>query len=261
MRQNVAMEPTRHLEILRTEGDRLASVPASALGATVPTMEDWTVERVLRHTGKVHQWALAFLDAAPAPLRADTVLPGMPSGPDCIPAYRQALDDILGRFAAVDPAMPVASFAAGAANVAWWMRRQAQEVSVHRVDAQDAVHAAGGPAPDDLAADGAADGIAEWATFYLPRWSDRSGPLPTDLFGRSLHLHGTDDPAPTDGAEWFITLGAEIEVHATHAKGDVALRGPAQGLLLTLWRRRPLAALDVIGDPSVAERLLDLVRL
>ncbi|MGI8754645.1 MAG: maleylpyruvate isomerase N-terminal domain-containing protein [Acidimicrobiales bacterium] len=254
------MEPTRHLEILRTEGERLATVPADALGAAVPTMEGWTVERVLRHTGKIHQRALAFLDAAPEPLSADAALPGMPSGPDCIPAYRQALDDLVGRFAAVDPSAPVAHFA-GAATVAWWMRRQAQEVSVHRVDAQDAVHAAGGPAPDDLAADGAADGMAEWATFFLPRWSGRAGPVPADLFGRSLHLHGTDDPTPAGGAEWFITLGAEIEVHATHAKGDVALRGPAQDLLLTLWRRRPLAALDVIGDPTVAEHLLDLVRL
>lgn len=255
------MEPSRHLEILRTEGERLASVPVDALDTSVPSMEGWNVERVLRHTGKVHQWAAAFLDAAPDPLPADTALPGMANGPDCIPAYRQALDDIVGRFADLDPATPVASFATGAATVAWWMRRQAQEISVHRVDAQDAVHAAGGPAPVDLATDGAADGMAEWVTFFLPRWSDRAGPVPADLFGRSLHLHGTDDPAPADGAEWFITLGAEIEVHATHAKGDVALRGSAHDLLLTLWRRRPLSALDVIGDRTVAERLLDLVRL
>lgn len=254
------MEPARHLEILRREGDRLASVPVDALDAPVPTMEGWTVERVLRHTGKVHQWAAAFLDAGADGLMAGADAPGIPHGPDCIPAYRESLDAVLARFADLDPATPAATFT-GSATVSWWMRRQAQEVSVHRVDAQDGVHAAGGSAPEDLAVDGAADGIDEWATFFLPRWSDISGPVPADLFGRSVHIHGTDEPAPADGAEWFITLGKEIEVHATHAKGDVALRGPASDLLLTMWRRRPIADLDVVGDAIVAERLLDVVRL
>jgi hypothetical protein len=142
------------------------------------------------------------------------------------------------------------------------MRRQAQEVTVHRIDAQDAVHAAGGPAPEPIEADGAADGIDEWARFFLAvRWPQRNGSLPDDLVGRTIHIHGTDDPTPADDAEWLISLRADgVEVEATHAKGDVALRGPTNDLLLALWRRRPLASIDVVGDAAVAERLLDVAR-
>jgi len=87
------------------------------------------------------------------------------------------------------------------------------------------------------------------------------GPLRIDLTGRTVHIHGTDDPAPADGAEWLLTFTADgVEVQATHAKGDVALRGPAHELLLTLWRRRPLVGLDVVGDAAVAERLLEVAR-
>ena len=49
-----------------------------------------------------------------------------------------------------------------------------------------------------------------------------------------------------------------MRVEATHAKGDVALRGPAEDLLLVMWRRRPLDVLDVLGDRAVAERLLEV---
>ena len=39
-----------------------------------------------------------------------------------------------------------------------------------------------------------------------------------------------------------------------HAKGDAALRGRAEDLLLTLWRRPvPAGAVDVVGDPAAAE--------
>ncbi len=124
------------------------------------------------------------------------------------------------------------------------------------------MHAAGGAAPDPIAADGAADGIDEWARFFLAvRWAQRFGDLPDDLAGRTIHIHGTDDPAPVDGAEWLLTMRTDgVDVEATHAKGDVALRGPANDLLLALWRRRPLATLDVVGDGAVAERLLDVAR-
>ncbi len=254
------MDANRYLELLRIEGERLASMPADALGAPVPTLPDWTVERVVRHVGKVHQWVTATLAAGPDgdTDAAAAGLAGLPNGPACLPAYREALEDVLAELAHHDLDDPAATFA-GPGTAAFWYRRQAHEVAIHRIDAADAVHAAGGPGPEALAADGAADGIDEWARFFLAvRRVQRSGPLPADLVGCTVHIHGTDDPAPADGAEWLLTFTAEgVEVEATHSKGDVALRGPAQDLLLTLWRRRPLATVDVVGDVTVAERLLE----
>ncbi|WP_421118260.1 maleylpyruvate isomerase N-terminal domain-containing protein [Aquihabitans daechungensis] len=256
------MEPARHLEILRREMGLLAAVDPAMLDAPVPTLEDWDVERVVRHVGKVHRWVLGMLELGPDQGMDDAPpVEPMPKGPDCLPAYREAADALLARLATDDPARTCLNFA-GVGTVAFWMRRQAQEVSVHRVDAQDAIHAAGGGAPDALSADGAADGIDEWARFFLAvRWGQRFGQLPEDLIGRTVHIHGTDDPASPDGAEWLLTFAADrVEVAATHAKGDVALRGPADDLLLALWRRRPLGSIDVIGDRALAERLLEVAR-
>ena len=41
-----------------------------------------------------------------------------------------------------------------------------------------------------------------------------------------------------------------------HAKGDCAIRGTANDILLALWRRIPLSQLDVVGDRDVAERFI-----
>lgn len=263
------MTPDRHLEILREQGDLLASLPADLLDAPVPTLPDWTVERVVRHVGKVHHWVAGCLRLPEGAGMQDAPAPAsLPSGPDCLPAYREALDEVLAELTARDPEQPSPTFI-GPGTVGWWLRRQAQEVAVHRIDAHDARHAAGGAAPDPLAVDAAADGIDEWASVFLAiRFGQRFGDLPAGLAGRSIHLHGTDDPAPANGAEWLIRFAAAdagpdvapVEVTTTHAKGDVALRGSAEDLLLVLWRRRPLDLADVVGDRSVAETLLDVAR-
>lgn len=258
------MDAARHLEILRAEGDHVAALPPEALDAPVPSIPDWTVERVVRHLCRIHLWVAATFAADPTGPPADvSTLRPVPTGPDCLPAYRQALDDLLAEFDRLGPAAPAASFIGEAVDLAWWARRQAHEVSVHRIDAQDGVHAAGGAEPDPLAVDGAADGVDEWARLFMAtRWLQRhEGGVPTGLVGSTVHLHGTDHPVPADGAEWLLRFQADaIEVEATHAKGDVALRGKAEELLLVLWRRRPLDLVNVVGDRTVAEFVLEIAR-
>ena len=190
---------------------------------------------------------------------AAAAAPGLPKGADCLPAYRETAERLLVALGDQDPDATVGSFV-GPVPAAFWFRRQALEVAVHRTDAADAVAAPRGPAPDPIAVDLAADGVDEWCRFWLAtRYPMRYDAFPDDLVGRTLHIHGTDDPAPPDGAEWHLTFAAEtVEVLAAHQKGDVALRGPAADLLLTLWRRRPLATLDLVGDTTVAERLYEV---
>ena len=71
--------------------------------------------------------------------------------------------------------------------------------------------------------------------------------------GPSIHVHCTD----TEG-EWFVRLpaGGERVVTREHAKADVALRGPAEGLLLFLWGRvaSNAAGVDVVGNTDVVQR-------
>jgi hypothetical protein len=58
--------------------------------------------------------------------------------------------------------------------------------------------------------------------------------------------------------EWLLVPGDGLELVVTreHAKGSVALRGAAVDILLVLWRRMPIDAIEVIGDSSVADRFL-----
>ncbi|TQF65589.1 hypothetical protein FK531_21055 [Rhodococcus spelaei] len=249
------MTPDQHLDLLRTEGLRLAAMPADALGAPVPTVPGWTLERVVRHTGKVHRWVRATLAAGPdAQLDGAAGLESLPHGRDCLPAYRDALDALLAELVAHDVDRAAPTFA-GPGTIRFWMRRQAHEVAVHRVDAADAVHAAGGVAPEPVDPAGAADGVDEWARLMLARALPS---VPEVLHGRTVHLHGTDTP----DAEWLLRCTPEgVQVEAGHAKGDVAVRGTAEELLLTMWRRRPLAALEMFGDVSVAQHLVDAARI
>ena len=227
-----------------------------------------------RHTGRDASGIRYARPVAPAlpPVRlpagagmdqVDTAtLAGIPRGADCLEAYAASADDLIAAFEARDPDDAIATFV-GDDQVRWWLRRQAQETTVHRMDAHDAVAAAGGTAPDPIEAAVAADGIDEWARVFLStRFAQRFGAFPADLAGRSIHLHGTDDPAPPDGAEWIIRFAEDPEggvaVEAEHAKGDAAVRGPAADLLLALWNRRPLDSVDIVGDRAVVTRLLEV---
>ncbi|GAA4477616.1 maleylpyruvate isomerase family mycothiol-dependent enzyme [Rhodococcus olei] len=249
------MTPDEHLELLRTEGLRLAAMPADALGAAVPTVPGWTLERVVRHTGKVHRWVAATLAAGPdAPLAPGDDVESLPRGPECLPAYREALDAVIAELSAHDFDRAAPTFV-GPGTVRFWARRQAHEVAVHRVDAADAVHAAGGGAPESVDARGAADGVDEWARLMLVRALPE---VPQALHGKTVHLHGTDTP----DAEWLLGFGPDgVHVEAGHAKGDVAVRGTAEELLLAVWRRRPLAALEMFGDVDLAHRMVDAARI
>ena len=46
-----------------------------------------------------------------------------------------------------------------------------------------------------------------------------------------------------------------------HAKGDAALRAGAADLLLAVWHRTGLEALDVVGDADRARAVLDAVHV
>jgi uncharacterized protein (TIGR03083 family) len=258
------LNPAQHLDILRAEGARLAAMPADLLDASVPSLPDWTLERVVRHTGKVHQWVTGLLAAPPDvdPRAVSAATAGLPRGAGCLPAYRTALADVVEALASHDPDRPVASFL-GAGDVRFWCRRQAHEVTVHRVDAADAVHATGGPAPEPVDPSGAIDGIDEWlSVFVATRHAQRFGPFDDALRGRTIGIDAGDP------ARWTVRLtddgtGCEISHSATRGElgvADSSLAGDPGAVLLACWRRRPLDTLDVRGDRALAETFHDTLR-
>ena len=142
-----------------------------------------------------------------------------------------------------DPDRPVYSFSPNHQRAGFWPRRMAHETTMHRVDAEQAVGQTVAPIPPTVAV----DGIDEAFSVFVATFG--GGRSPGD--GRTVHLHATD----AEG-EWLIRFDPEaIVVEVGHAKGDAAVRGPAEDLLLWLWGRRPLDALELFGDRTAADAL------
>ncbi|HEX5367041.1 MAG TPA: maleylpyruvate isomerase family mycothiol-dependent enzyme [Acidimicrobiales bacterium] len=234
-----------HVEAVRREGDALLATAAGCLPAAVPACPGWSAERLVGHVGRTWRWTSGWMADGTAP---EVGRP--PAGAPVVDWARDGLDDLVAALAGVDPAAPVPTWL-GRRPAAFWPRRMAMETAVHRVDAQAA---AGTVAPVDLRL--ALDGIEELLEVLLP--STGTGHL--DRHGQSLHLHATD----VDGGEgeWLVTLGPDaLAVDRVHAKGDVAVRGPASDLFLLLWNRRGLDGLEVFGDRELLGEWQRHVRL
>jgi uncharacterized protein (TIGR03083 family) len=248
------VDPASHRAAIIREGAALAALPAAGLDAPVTACPGWDVAKVIRHTGRIHRWATGHVAGAEAPSGGERP----PEGEALLAWYAESLDLLVAELDRHDPSEPVSTFA-GPGDVAFWLRRQAHEIAVHRWDAEDAV-TPGGATPFDPAL--AADGIDEWLHLFVPRFIvDKGDGVPADLVGATLHIHCTDELEPGTG-EWLLRLTADgVEVERAHAKGDAALRGPAGDLLLAVWHRIPLDAIDVVGDADRAEAILDLVHV
>lgn len=133
--------------------------------------------------------------------------------------------------------------------VSWVARRMVQETMVHLWDA--------GQSQDldlEFVPEVAADGIDEWLTWFAAV-ERRDGEMKV---GGTVHLHCTDDELADGIGEWFVSSMKEPAATFTreHRKGDAAIRGDAQDILMWLWRRLDTTdeRLDVVGDPIVARR-------
>jgi len=233
------MDRSAYLESLGTDADAFyAAVARSSLDAPVAACPGWSVDDLVYHLGEVHHfWGEVVARQVSRPDDIDE--PERPSSAAIVEWANAETARLREVLAATDPATRVWTWAPQQ-DVAFVVRRMAQETAVHRWDAE---HAAGEPSP--IAAALASDGIDEFLTFMLP--DARAGVAP--LAG-SVHLHCTDAPG-----EWLVRPGDDGAPVVTpeHAKGDAAMRGTASDLLLVLWRRRGLEDIEVIGDHSVAE--------
>jgi uncharacterized protein (TIGR03083 family) len=229
----------------------------AGLAAPVPTCPDWTLRELAGHVGRAHRWAAEIVGSRSAefiPFRSvpDAVLPAGPGQPGRW--LRAGAARLAGTVQAAG-SDPVWTFA-GMRPVVFWARRMAHETAVHRADAEIAAGRVPGLAPDL-----AADAIDEWLGFMPAAMTDGAGDPRQDALpaGRALHIHATDDALAGTG-EWTLRHEPSgITLARGHAKGDVAVRGPAARLLFVLVRRLPAdnPSVEVLGDPAVLARWLE----
>jgi len=225
----------------------LAAARDAGPAAPVPACPGWNVSDLTFHIGEVHH----FWGTVVAERLADPELAAEPPRPATDEAVMAFAEDNARRLevvlTATDPATPVWTWSTQH-DVAFVARRMAHETAVHRYDAE---RAAGREWRIDPPF--ASDGVDEFLFHFLMWVAPEAAPL-----DGSVHLHCTD----VDG-EWLVSTDADGTdlVTREHAKGDAAVRGAAHDLLMALWRRQPLDTVEVIGDRSVAERLIARTRL
>ena len=237
------MDHNAFLDVIRREGAALAAAARTAgVEQPVPTCGDWTIADLCSHVGRLHRWATEVVERRPAAPVSHWKQVEAPEGPALVDFVAEGfgpLADVLAGAGADEPCWSWTD----RHTVGFWSRRQANELAVHRWDAQRAV---GAPEPIDR--DLAVDGIQELFDI-LPF---RPGGPPTGT-GETIHLHCTDGEG-----EWLVRLEpGGVTVVNEHAKGDVAARGGASDLLLIMWGRIPVAQVEVFGDASLLERWSD----
>ncbi|MEM7323862.1 MAG: maleylpyruvate isomerase family mycothiol-dependent enzyme [Actinomycetota bacterium] len=234
-----------YLHLLTVEAARMSQVQPEHLALDIPHIEGWTVRSVIGHTGWVMRFAGLCLTTDPDNPPSRSSVPEPPPGDDVIDWFvtgSKKLQELLAEtdFDSVRPTFT------GPQPASWWARRLSHEVSMHRWDSESA-----SSSPHPIDSRQAKDGVDEVLEIFTPlrmQFATLNGD------GETVHLHATD----VDDGEWLLTYRSEaVEWEHSHAKGDVAARGPVSDLLLLLWSRIPSSRLEVFGDAKLLDRWQD----
>ncbi len=228
-----------HIAQIRREGLALLdAAEAAGLDAPVAACPGWDVSRLVRHVAKVWQRTAILvaegLDAPPPPERFTELA----RDEAVLTQAHQVLDELGDALSGADPDTPCWNFTGTDLRSGFWRRRMVHESAVHRWDAE----VAAGRPPSPVPAEQAVDGIDELLTVLL-------GVKESPDLTASYHLHCTD----TEG-EWLTVFSAgRPTTTREHAKGDVAVRGPASPLFFWAWNRQPAdtEGLEAFGDPGL----------
>lgn len=209
--------------------------------APVPACGDWTVADLTRHLGGVHQWARFCVEHGRAPTRDDERPPAYDAD-DAAGWYATAAAELGAAMRDLDPDGPTWHPFPVEAVGRVWPRRQAHEVAVHLWDLESATGTPGAIEPEL-----ASDGIDEYVGLVVPRLVAREA---IEVPASSFHIHCTD----VDG-EWLQWNDGGYQWKRAHEKGDAALRGPAEVILLELWARDHGRSdeLSPVGDESALD--------
>jgi uncharacterized protein (TIGR03083 family) len=239
------MRPDEHVQHLRTHAAALLAACRAEPATPVPSCPGWDRAALLGHVGVVHSWVRTQLAAGPGERKGFRDAERPPEGEALFDWFEAGAHTLVDGLAALDPTETWPTWA-GPRPAAWFPRRMAQETAVHRWDAD----------PTPLDPDLAVDGIDELFELFAARLA---GERFADVAPGTIHLHATDEVLAEPG-EWLVSMGPDgVTAEKGHAKGDVALRGPASDLLLWTWNRVPTDRFDVIGDDALARRWSELV--
>ncbi len=224
MNQNNPVEFKELLVAVEQAGRSLIDSAEKDLDAIVPTCPEWNNLELLNHM-KMVWWFAASQIAAGNEHERTVPSDEMKNSP------LEQLEHLLDTFQINDFSSPCWSWTTNR-TVGFWVRRMAHENTVHNWDTEGTL-GAHSSVPPLLAV----DGIEEKLFMH---------PADADFPDASIHLHCTD----CEG-EWMLaSSGGELEIKREHGKGDAAVRGRAEDILLYLWGRGQ-ENLECFGDEEV----------
>lgn len=251
--------------VIAADSDRFRRLLTTADPTTrVPSCPDWDVDDLLWHVAEVQWfWGTITAERLDSPKPAGASKPDRPDGHDELLALgEQATERLLDALDGIDDDTPVWSWN-DAGNGAFVRRRQAHEITIHRVDAQLVT----GEDPDlepDVASDGIDEALHEmfglvpdWAEFVPGEHALQVVAVDTS---RSWHVQigrmvGTSPRSGNDYDRPVLSATAIIGELAT----DTLVSGTAADLDLWLWSRVGAERLDVTGDPDPWQALTHIV--
>jgi uncharacterized protein (TIGR03083 family) len=212
----------------------------------VPGCPGWTVADLLAHLASVYRWVTTIVGerrSKPPSPQERAVLDGGPrDGQELLDALEVAHGRVLATLCEAPEDLDCWTLWPASQGRYYWLRRQAHETLVHRVDAQNAVAGArAGSAGVDPEI--AADGVDEMVTGFAAYRYRRRLRMPSPA---TLSLHATDVDR-----RWWVRLGPEDSQFGRGAvddPGQTEVRANSDELLLLLWNRRDWAGLTVTGD-------------
>ena len=234
----------QRIDAIEREAGRIIGLATpSNLQRPVPSCPGWELLDVVRHLGRVYNWAGTIVEGQLQERPERSSLMGQPEGRSAVDWLSDRLDFLTTALRRTPAGALMWNFGERSPAAGdWWARRQANETVIHRVDAELAAGAEIEPVEAELAAD-----IAE-ELLELQRFSRVDPSVLAHADGIWLHLHATD----AEGAEWTIDTASRTFTRA-HMKSDVALRGPAFALARWLFGRQSIGELETFGNLEAAE--------
>jgi uncharacterized protein (TIGR03083 family) len=218
----------------------------------VPHCPEWDAAGLVRHTGGIFMWMAAIVISGERVSRR-ALDPAPEDLGDLVAWYTGNLDRTIAALRDADPDTLTWTFSStGDRRVAWWCRRLAVEVAIHRWDAQHALAAENSQGPAPLDGDVARAGIEEFVVEFLPGLVAQEG---VEGLAGTFHLRATDEPE-----EWWIDLDADGSMLPRHTTADTAISATRSDLLLWLTNRGPLDTVEVSGNRQVLDHWHQLRR-
>lgn len=243
------------LAVLAGEGGEfLRGARTHDLEAPVPNCPGWTLRDLVAHLGLVYRWVGRVVreERGTGPDRAELRSLEDPDPADAvglIERVRSAHADLVHALATAGPDLACWTVWPSPSARTFWLRRQAFETLVHRVDAQNSA-AARVSEGTELVPRVATDGVDEMVCGFIHRYAaNLRAEVPS-----TLDLHATDT-----GGRWWIRLDSAAPTlgrgpaAAAPSPGDVRVEATAGELFLLLWNRRTAAGLRVHGERATLD--------